>query len=433
MKIGILGGGVTGLALGYFLQKKGIGFEVLEKDSVAGGLCRSFSEQGFTFDTHGPHIIFSKDKEILDFVLDLLGENKVKNKRNAKVLFKGRFVKYPFENGLSDLPLEDNFECLNEFVKTFSAEKREPKNFEEWMYLTFGKGITEKYLLPYNKKIWNFPPSKMATFWVYPRIPKPPAEDIIKASLGIETEGYTHQLFFYYPRNGGFQAITDALEEKIRGKVTKNFEVKSVEKRKGKCVVSNGVQEKEFDKIVSTLPIYGLQKAIPEIPEKISKAISALKYNSLVTIFIGMKKGKVTDKHWLYIPDSAFKGHRVIFPKNYSPMTAPEGLFSVGAEITFNEGDEVSKAPDKKLVEHVVEYLDKQQLIDKSDVIYSKAFRTKFAYVVYDLDYEKNIAAIRGYFEKELGIPLCGRFAEFQYINSDACIRHAKDLSERIA
>ena len=45
----------------------------------------------------------------------------------------------------------------------------------------------------------------MGLEWVG-RIPKPPMEDVVKSALGIETEGYTHQLYFRYPLHGGFES-----------------------------------------------------------------------------------------------------------------------------------------------------------------------------------------------------------------------------------
>jgi UDP-galactopyranose mutase len=38
---------------------------------------------------------------------------------------------------------------------------------------------------------------------------------------------------------------------------------------------------------------------------------------------------------------------------------------------------------------------------------------------------------IRNYFAGQ-GIKLCGRFGEFEYLNMDTVIRHAKDLSKEI-
>lgn len=144
MKIGILGGGLSGLTLGYHLRKD---FEILEKNSECGGLCRSLQEKGFTFDYGGSHVIFTKDEEVFDLYKKLLRGNWVERKRNSKILFKGRYIKYPFENGLYQLPMRDNYECLLTFmqnlIKKSIGKVSKPTNFQEWMYYTFGKGITE--------------------------------------------------------------------------------------------------------------------------------------------------------------------------------------------------------------------------------------------------------------------------------------------------
>jgi protoporphyrinogen oxidase len=57
--------------------------------------------------------------------------------------------------------------------------------------------------------------------------------------------------------------------------------------------------------------------------------------------------------------------------------------------------------------------------------------RSKYAYVIYDKDYLKNVGIVKNYLEK-LGIILCGRFAEFEYLNMDACIQRGRSLAEKI-
>ena len=175
MKIGILGGGLAGLSLGYFLHQKDYDFLILERNPETSGLLKSIQIEGFTFDVGGSHIIFSKDKEILNFMVSLLGDNVIRNRRNTKILYKGHYVKYPFENGLADLPKRDNFECLYYFVQNLIAKEKgllkPPTNMKEWFYYTFGKGIAEKYLIPYNEKIWKFDSAFMDTQMVE-RIPK---------------------------------------------------------------------------------------------------------------------------------------------------------------------------------------------------------------------------------------------------------------------
>ncbi len=124
-RIGVLGGGVSGLSLVANLKKPA---EVLEKDAVCGGLCSSVIEDGYTFDAAGPHILFSKNKEVLDYMVGVLGDNVDKKRRENKIWFKGHLVKYPFENGLSDLPKEDCYECIRDYLKKPVDERaREPR------------------------------------------------------------------------------------------------------------------------------------------------------------------------------------------------------------------------------------------------------------------------------------------------------------------
>ena len=69
MKIAILGGGISGVALARMLAADGHRVVVLEKAERPGGLCKSRSASGFTFDEAGGHILFSKDKRVLQWQL----------------------------------------------------------------------------------------------------------------------------------------------------------------------------------------------------------------------------------------------------------------------------------------------------------------------------------------------------------------------------
>ncbi|WXG47399.1 MAG: FAD-dependent oxidoreductase [Candidatus Atabeyarchaeum deiterrae] len=439
MKVAILGGGLTGLTIGYLLNQRGTDIEILEKEEECGGLMRSLVENGFTFDYGGAHILFSKDKEALNFILDLLAENKVANKRNTKILYKERYVKYPFENGLADLPIEENFECLYDFIQNLirkeKGESRKPRNLREWFYYTFGKGMTEKYMIPYNEKIWKHPTEDISLEWVE-RIPNPPVEDIVKSSLGIQTEGYTHQLDFFYPIVGGIQSVIRAIEEKLKGHIVKRFQVKSIRKKGNKWIVSSGDSEKEFDKVISTIPIHDIIGVFKNggisVPATVQRAVRQLKYNSLITVMLGVQNRKLNELHWLYIPEKNALAHRVSFPSNFSPKAASSGKSSVMADITCNYGDRVWSMKDEDLITETIDNLKELRIIDKQDsVCLSKVRRFKYAYVISDLNFEKNIVTTTKYVRR-VGIDLVGRFAEFRYFNMDACVRRAMEYTSSL-
>jgi protoporphyrinogen oxidase len=405
---------------------------VLEAEEAIGGLCRSRTGDGFCFDTGGSHIIFSRDSEVLGFMLSVLGENRAERKRNTKIFYKDRFVKYPFENGLSELPREDLYLCLSEYIKTLIAgEKGELPpvvSFRDWIYTTFGAGIAECYLMPYNRKIWNYPPEQMSAHWVEGRVPRPPVEDIIRSAIGIETEGYTHQAVFSYPLHGGIEALVRAIAEPVMDRVTCGFGASRIRRTPGGWEITDGTRTVRAGKLISTIPLQNLLPALDGVPDAVREALGALRYNSVCSVFIGVR-GEVPPISWLYVPmPETGLFNRVSFPSNFSTAVAPEGCSSVLAEITYNDGDPVTGMTDDEIIGHVISSLESMGLIRKDAVVSSGIARHRFAYVVYDLDYLKNIRTVRDYC-REIGIDLVGRFARFEYLNMDGCIRNVMDYT----
>ena len=80
------------------LLEKGFNVTVIEKNSVSGGLCRSWKHKNFIMDT-GPHIFHTPDKELKKFwkthFKDLLIEGKFYCK-NVKGKKFNEFYEYPF-------------------------------------------------------------------------------------------------------------------------------------------------------------------------------------------------------------------------------------------------------------------------------------------------------------------------------------------------
>lgn len=427
--IGILGGGLAGLSLGYFLKKLNIDFIILEKEAKVGGLCRSLNVDGYTFDYGGSHIIFSKNKEILAFMVNLLRDNLVRNRRNTKILYKNRFIKYPFENGLADIPKEDIFECLFHFIDIYIKKEKglikKPKNFLEWCYYTFGKGIAEKYLIPYNRKIWKYPLDQISLEWVS-RLPNPTIDEIIKSALGIPTEGYVHQLYFYYPKTGGIESLVNRLKMHFEKQILTSIRIRKIlRKRKNEwLIVSDSGEKFEFESLISTIPIFELVRLYEAIPSNVISAINNLKYKSLITVMLGLDINSINNFSWLYIPQSNILTHRVSFPSNYSKYMAPKGKSSIMAEITTNVGSDVWSMSSDELTKKVVDDLVKLKLINKDDVELSIVKKLKYAYVINDINYNTNVNIFRQYFRMQ-GIGLVGRFSEFKYLNMDETIRSA--------
>jgi len=368
----------------------------------------------------------------LDFMLDALGENKIKHLRNTKIAYKGRYVKYPFENGLSDLTKREALACAYDYILA-KNKKEKPKNFKEWMYLRFGKSIAEKYLYPYNSKIWDYPPEEMDTFWVEGRVPQPSTTDVLKAALGIETEGYTHQLNFFYPSYGGYEALVEAIAKRIeKHRLVNNFEIARIKKEGEKWQVYDKNKDKkprEYNKIVSTIHIRDFIDCLSNVDTEVKEAVDNLKWNSIYLVMLGIKKTKINNMHWVYIPDPNNLPNRLSFPSNYSPNVAPNGYSSILVEITFNPNGKKSKLKHSEIIETTIENLQSMQIINKEEVVFSKVITYPYAYVVYDREYQSNISKVYDFAKRE-GITLLGRFSEFRYINADKCIESAIEKAQ---
>ncbi|MBI1935280.1 FAD-dependent oxidoreductase [Candidatus Woesearchaeota archaeon] len=425
MKIGVLGGGLAGMSSAYFLKNHDC--EVLEEFSRIGGHCKTKKKNGFSYDMGG-HIIFSRDKEILNFMLKKLEGNIKSYYRNNQIWFKKRFVKYPFENGLHALDKEDIFECLYYFVNNSYGKPK--TNFKEWIYYTFGKGIAEKYLIPYNKKIWKTDPENLGLDWVEGRVPKPPAEDIIKSAIGMNTEGYTHQLNFWYPGRGGIESLVAVLGKDVK-KIILNYKIKKIRKTQSGWIASNGKDERCYDSIVSTMPLPELLGCLDNVPKNIIDAINSLRYNGVIVIMIGLNKIKFTDKFAVYVVDEDILYHRLCFYTFLHADHAPPGKHTVTAELTYFPGDKISRMSSEELIRHVISTMEQEGFIDSGDVVETDIVNARYGYVVNTIGYLDTLKTIRQYFDS-IGIHLCGRFAEFEYLNTDAVIRHSFDLARKI-
>lgn len=427
MRTGILGGGLCGLSLAYFLgpEEK----TILEAEGRLGGLLQSHTKEGVAYDI-GPHILFSKDHETLGNILELLGENAKKHRRSNKIFYKGRFVKYPFENDLHSLPEKDREYCLGTYLNN-PYENIDAKNMHDFFLKAFGEGITCAYLQPYNRKIWKFDPASMDTQMVW-RIPKPPKEDVIRSARGESTEGYLHQLYFYYPARGGIQALAEAIEKRIGSTgIETGCSVKKIRKKGGGWEVETTRGSYFFDRLVSTIPLQELVDALEDVPPEVKKAAMGLKHNSIAIVIVNVDREALGDNFAVMIPDEDVIFHRISKLDFLGEGYSKPGTSTLMAEVTYREGDEYHRLSDNELAGRVVSDLGKIGFIEGKKVNFCDVKRVKYAYVIYDLEHRKNVDAVKGYLAS-IGIRVCGRFGEHEYLNMDQVISHARELAGRM-
>jgi protoporphyrinogen oxidase len=436
MNITILGGGISAVSLAFFLQsnKKVKKIYILEKEKNFGGLLRSYKIKKIFYDV-GPHVIFSKHKKILNLMVQLLKENKVKVKRSNKIIFKKSFfIKYPFENELFKLPEKDKNLCLNFFLKNSYKKIKKPKNMKEFFLKLFGKGIFDLYLGPYNNKIWKMDTRLLDTQMV-DRIPQPPTQDIINSAKGINTEGYKHQLYFFYPKKGGIESLFKAFVNKLDKKkvsLIKSCKLTSINK------LNNNSYEIFFNKtkinsnkIISTIPLNTLYRLFKD-KKNLKNYSKKLQYNSIIIAIFNIK-GNIGGKNFaLMVPDKEIIFHRIsrldFLGKNYSIS----GTTTLEVEITYRKGDNISQMKDNEIYALIIDGLKKLNFIkNKKDILFNNLNKFKYAYVIYNLNHRKNVDKLIYEYSK-LGIYLTGRWGSWEYLNSDQVIYQSKNLSHKI-
>lgn len=424
MRYGVLGGGWAGLLSAHMIKKTDpeAEIEILEMSNEGnlGGLLRSETIEGFTYDIGGPHILFSKNKDTLNSVLEILGDNWKQMERKNYVHFEGKVIPYPFENGIYMLPPEDRAKIglgiLRNLFRISSNKNWVPESFYDWIYEIFGEEMGSRYLEPYNNKIWKRNLKEFDASWVFTpgRLPLPAMEDIVYSISGIQTTGYKEQAYFYYPKTGGIQSLYDSLLQNLKSKGVRlitSVEVRSARKNKdGKWVINTSYY---YDRIISTLAIGNLLEAI-EAPEQICKLASELDYNKVVVMGFALDK-PAPDQIALYVPQTDVIFHRYTWMSNLV-SNSPMGKSNLIVEVTIPKNTQFKV---EEVLERAKDGLVKIGIIDsKEQILHSKAWVHEFGYPVYMKGHNEIRSKIMD-FLKSLDIISVGRWGSWHYWNTD--------------
>jgi len=424
VKVAVLGGGIAGVLSARTLADRGYDVHLFEAAPRIGGLCRSDVVDGFVHDVAGGHVLHSRDQAVLTDMTAALGDP-VRTRRNTKIFYRDRYVKYPFENGLADLPPEHNLECLQGYLEAHYARRNgspEPANFRDWIDWRFGAGMAQHFMVPYNEKIWCLDLASISSQWCSGRVPEAPLDDVLKASLGMDSEGYKHQLDFYYPRHGGFESLVTAYARGIEHRIRTSTPVTEVV-RDGTGFEVNG---ERFERIINTMPLRPLFDTLePAAPAAIREDIDGLQHLSLTTVLVALDRADVAPYSWVYTPHvENGPMNRITYLASYSPENAPAGCSSILAEVTSVGG---SGQPDLETLEReVLAGLEAMGMVKSDWVRFARSAFNEYAYPVHDLGFSGRIARVLAWVEAQ-GIVTLGRFARYSYVNSDQVYAMVRD------
>ena len=307
----VVGAGMSGLAYANFAGRNlvaGRDLLILEADSEPGGYCKTVVQDGFVWDYSG-HFFHFKHPAIERYLVERMPAGSVQTiHKSSKILFGGQLVEFPFQKNIHQLPQADFVECLYDlYFKDEGVDaRRPPAHFEEMLYRKFGRGIAEKFLIPYNTKLYacslrELDVEAMGRFFPYAE-----TADIIRNFRQPDNASYNAT--FTYPRGGAIEYVRALLHDLPANAISYGERLVAVDPVAR--VATTNRRQIGFDTLVSSAPFNQLA-AMCGVPVE-----TPLTWNKVLVFNLGFDRKGWENIHWLYVPDPSVSFYRVGFYDN---------------------------------------------------------------------------------------------------------------------
>ena len=410
----IVGAGVSGLSFANFVDSDD--YLILEADSEIGGYCKTILKEGFVWDYSG-HFFHFKHKELEKYLLDRMPSDEVKvvNKR-SDILYKHHRIDFPFQKNIHQLPQDEFIECLYDLYfkdEEFGEDKAE--SFRDMLYQKFGRGIAEKFLIPYNEKLYatdlaNLDVDAMGRFFPYANL-----EQIIRNFRAADNASYNST--FTYPCGGAIQYVNALKSEVPDAKLSLNEACLEIDiERK---VARTPTREIAFEYLISSMPFDRFLKMVD-----VEHDPATLSYNKVLVFNLGFDKKSWEGVHWIYFPEKDYVFYRIGF---YDNIFDTDRL-SLYVEIGYPSDAEVDVDSARA---QVLADLEKAKVTDGHQLVAEHNIVLDPAYV--------HITKESNELVQELGASLAargvfsiGRYGAWRYCSIEDNIIEARTLAERL-
>lgn len=414
----IIGAGISGLTFANYADD----YLIVEKDSEVGGYCRTTKRNGYVWDYAGHFFHFNTDefkKKFLDVVSkdDIVTQDKC-----TKIIYKNNMVDYPFQTNIHQLSKEEFIDCLYDLFN--KEEKENYDNFLDMLYGKFGASIVEKFLKPYNEKLYAIDLTKLDVEAMGRFFPYADKEQIINNMKESKNNSYNNS--FLYPKDGAGSFIKILYDNLDKDKVLLNTKVTEIDEVKHIASLSNG-QKVEYDYLINTSP---LNHFLDLFNGKYDELKNSLSYNKVLVFNLGFdKKSKFDKEHWLYIPTKECNYYRVGF---YDNILGADKL-SMYIEIGYAKDDVITDEEIQKQLDLTLKNLKGQEIIDDSFTLVD--YQTIIMDPAYVHIEKKTTEEIMNLFAKlsNNNIYSIGRYGAWTYCSMEDCMVKAKELKEQIS
>lgn len=405
--VAILGAGLTGMSTAHHLRTAGVACRVFERLERAGGHAVTIEEEGYRFDRTG-HLLHVGDDDIRDLALEWIGQEHRWVERRSAVWSHGVYTPYPFQANTHGLPPEVAYACVMGFIEAQrTPPTRESASFEEYCYATFGTGIAEHFMIPYNTRVWGVPPSEISAAWCRRFVPVPTVEDVIAGAVGLRGRELGYNARFVYP-DRGIGALADGMARDLGEVVELGREPRAIDLRTR--MLDLGDERVDFDVLVSTAPLPKLVDLIADVPAEVRDASRRLRCTHLYYLDVALHAPAGVPYHWAYVPEAKYPFYRVGCYSAFSPLMAPPGKASLYVELVDRSEPDLTA-----LLPEVATALIAMGFIrGASDIAFARLRRIDHAYVVFDHHYDACVQVI-GAFLAEGRVITTGRYGAWNY------------------
>lgn len=408
----ILGAGIAGLSVSYFLRQQGIPSLVLEKNSYYGGLARSFLWHDFWCD-FSAHRFYAHDQDVLNRVRALTPM--IEHSRRSQIFFNNHWLRDPIDiiELSTHLPARDVFRVVIDYL---SRDQTLPdQSFEHFVLKRYGRSLYEIFFRNYTERLFSLPGHQIAVEWARWKVRLSSPFDRIRGSTRTKFRQ------FYYPLSGGYGAIADGIYRAVHDQVLLNASIIGFLRDDDGQVrgVKYRIGDQEYslyaDQIISTLPI--------TLTSRFLGWQMDIDYQKVDAVYLWLNKSRMSENHWLYFMDKDSTINRIVEFKNMSNYGTPPDTTVVCAEVTRDVANPV---------DGVVNDLVRSQLVQPTDVLDAQVLREPFAYPRYTKGYLAEVRRFQQMLQDYPNVHILGRAAQFTHYEVDDLIDQAYDLAQKM-
>ena len=282
MKVGILGGGIMGVSLGYFLSQKDIQVEIFEASPMLGGLAGPITLDDGTKVDRFYHAILSSDSHLRQLCEELGIEDQLRfNETRMGFFYKGKihsmnnmieFLRFPplgwidrFRLGLTVL--------YAQFIRNW--HRLESISVEKWLIWLGGRRTYQNIWLPMLKAKFDGNFDDTPATYIWSRLVR-----IKSTRKGANQKEEAGHLI------GGYISLINAMAEQIKkagGKIHLQTPVGKIEIEDNKATgILVDDELIKFDRLVSTLQPPIFQRLIPDASSEYRDFIGKTEYLGII-------------------------------------------------------------------------------------------------------------------------------------------------------